>query len=170
MISVRPSEMVALAARAIHLRPSRAFAADNGGLKQLWSESSRFRGRLNLQKDFAMKIRTAALGVVASISLIGAALAQTAPAPAPSMTPPAATAPAPAAKAAKAPKAAQQPRTPESIACSAKADEAGLKGKAKNKERRAFRKKCMAEMKPAAAAMPAPAAPMAPTAPPAKKN
>lgn len=117
-----------------------------------------------------MTIRTALLGIAASLSLAGVALAQTAPAPAPSVTPPPAAAPAPPAK---APKAAQQPRTPESLACSAKADEAGLKGKAKNKERRAFRKKCMADMKKGGAAMapaaPAPAAP-APNAPPAKKN
>lgn len=115
-----------------------------------------------------MTIRTALFGIAASLALGGVALAQTAPAP--SVTPPPATAPAPAA-AAKAPKAAQQPRTPESLACSAKADEAGLKGKAKNKERRAFRKKCMADMKKGGAAM-APAAPAAPApnAPPAKKN
>lgn len=113
-----------------------------------------------------MKIRTAILGIAASLSLVGAALAQTAPAP--SVTPPPATAPAPAVKGAKA---AAQPRTPESIACSAKADEAGLKGKAKNKERRAFRKKCMADMKKGGAAMaPAAPAPAAPTTPPAKKN
>lgn len=110
-----------------------------------------------------MTIRTAVLGIAASLSLVGVALAQTPPAPAPSVTPPPAAAPAPA-KAAKA----AQPRTPESIACSQKADEAGLKGKAKNKERRAFRKKCMADMKKAAAPA-APAAP-APAAPPAKKN
>lgn len=111
-----------------------------------------------------MKIRTAVLGIAASLSLAGAALAQTAPAP--SVTPPPATAPAPAAPAKAAKAAAKADRTPESLACSAKADEAGLKGKAKNKERRAFRKKCMADMKKGGAAM----APAAPTAPPAKKN
>ena len=57
-----------------------------------------------------MTIRTALLGIAASLSLAGVALAQTAPAPAPSVTPPPAAAPAPPAK---APKAAQQPRTPE---------------------------------------------------------
>ena len=117
-----------------------------------------------------MTIRAFAFGAVLSLAMIGAASAQTPPAaPAPTVTPPAATAPAPAA--AKAAKAAQQPRTPESIACSAKADEAGLKGKAKKNERRAFRKKCMAEGKAAAKAA-APAAPATPAAPaaPAKKN
>lgn len=79
----------------------------------------------------------------------GAAMAQ---APAPAPTAPAAT-PAPAAKAA-APKKARapgKPRTAESLACSAEADQKGLKGK----ERQKFRKKCVADAKKAKA----PAAP-----------
>lgn len=120
-----------------------------------------------------MKVRGIVFGAALSLSMIGAAWAQTPPAaPAPGVTPPAAT--APAVKAPKAAKGAQQPRTAESIACSQKADEAGLKGKAKNKERRAFRKKCVADMMKAAAPA-APAAPKASAAPaapaaPAKKN
>lgn len=116
-----------------------------------------------------MTIRTAAIGLFASLSMIGAALAQTPPAPAPTVTPPPAAAPAPAAPA----KAAKEkkPRSAESIACSQKADEAGLKGKEKRTERRSFRRKCMQDMKKAAAAAPAAPAPAA-TAPaaPAKKN
>lgn len=108
-----------------------------------------------------MTIRTAAIGLFASLSMIGAAIAQTPPAPAPTVTPPPAAAPAPA-KAAKE----KKPRSAESLACSQKADEAGLKGKEKRTERRSFRRKCMQDMKKGAAAAPAAPAPAAP----AKKN
>jgi hypothetical protein len=86
---------------------------------------------------------------------VGAASAQS--------TAPAQAAPAPGAAATTAKKPAIKPaaeRTPESLKCSAEADKQNLHGK----PRQAFRKKCMADAKKAAAQAAAPA-----TAP-AKKN
>lgn len=110
------------------------------------------------------------LGLAALIVSAGIATAQTAPAaPAPAPAAPKAAAPAPAAKAAEPAKAKGVPKkasTPEGIECSKQADEKKLHGK----ERKAFRAKCVRDLKKAAAAKgAAPAA--APAAPaPAKKN
>jgi hypothetical protein len=105
-----------------------------------------------MTKFSAKVMATAAALMLAS----GVAFAQTTPAP--SASPSATMAPAPAtAPAAKkkgvTPKAE---RTPESLACSAEADQKGLKGK----ERKSFRSKCMSaakKAKAAPAATPAPA-------------
>ena len=73
----------------------------------------------------------------------GVAFAQT-PAPA---TPAAPAAKAPAATAPAKKGSKKEATTPWGIECSAKADEAGLKGKGKGKERKAFRDKCVREYK-----------------------
>jgi uncharacterized membrane protein YebE (DUF533 family) len=81
-----------------------------------------------------------ALAAFASLFLMSSAIAQT-PAPAPAAKTEAAPAAAPKEK------KAQEPRTPESLACSAEADGKGIKGK----ERHKFMRKCNKEAKAAAA-------------------
>lgn len=98
-----------------------------------------------------MKIVTAAAALVLSAGL---AVAQ-APAPSPTTAPKADTGPAvaPVKKAAAVKKSAITPkedRTPESLACSAEADQKALKGK----ERTSFRKKCIAAAKKTGSAKP----------------
>lgn len=102
-----------------------------------------------------------ALSITTAFAQAPAAQPKAAAPAAPAASAPAPTAPA-VAKAVKPAKAAKGPkkeRTAESIACSGKADEAGLKGKAKSKERRAFRKKCEKDMVAAGAPAAAPKAP-----------
>ena len=91
------------------------------------------------------------IGVAALLLSAGLALAQTAP-----QAPPAAAPKAPAAAAPKttAPKGVpKKATTPEGIECSKQADEKKLHGK----ERKAFRGKCIRDLKKAAAGKAAPA-------------
>ena len=111
-------------------------------------------------------MKTASIAFIALVGATGVAMAQ-APAPTPAPTTPPAAVP----KTATPPAAAKQKGTPppkkatttEGIECSAQADAKGLKGK----ERRSFRRKCIADIKKAAGPKAAPVTPTAPT--PAKK-
>lgn len=86
------------------------------------------------------------MGAVALLLTIGVAEAQTAPQAPPAATPKAAEPAKPATSAAKGvPKKAT---TPEGIECSAQADAKNLHGK----ERKAFRAKCIRDLKKAKAA------------------
>ena len=114
-------------------------------------------------------LKTATLAFIALAGAASLALAQ-APAPGASTPPAPAATPVPAAPAdtAAKKKGTAPPTTattPEGIQCSAEADQKGLKGK----ERRAFRRKCIADIKKAANPKAEPkAAPKA--AEPAKKG
>lgn len=93
-----------------------------------------------------MTFTTKLIATAAALALsAGVAFAQT-PAPAPA-TPAAPAAKAPAATAPAKKGGKKEATTPWGIECSAKADEAGLKGKGKGKERKAFRDKCVREYK-----------------------
>ena len=107
-----------------------------------------------------------AIGAVSAMLHAPLASAQTPPAAAPApaaktVVPKAAKSSTPA-KAAKASK----PRTPESIACSAEADQKKLHGK----ERKTFRAKCIRDARKASGGKAAAANPAAPKAPPAAKT
>lgn len=118
------------------------------------------------RETIMMNFRTLATGVALAALTATTVFAQTpAPTAQPKAAAPAASAPAPSAPAVTtpaAPKAAKAKkgvtpkaeRSAESLACSAKADDAKIKGK----ERQSFRKKCIAEMKKAGGAASAPVA------------
>ncbi|MGE0698086.1 MAG: PsiF family protein [Hyphomicrobiaceae bacterium] len=91
------------------------------------------------------------IGVAALLVTASVASAQTTPQAPPAAAPKAVTAPPAAAPKADATKAKGVPKkasTPEGIECSAQADAKGLHGK----ERTKFRKKCISDIKKAAAA------------------
>lgn len=95
-----------------------------------------------------MKTLSAKVMVATAALMLASGLAFAQTSPAPSASPPAAAAPKAATAPAKKGVTPKAERTPESLACSAEADQKGLKGK----ERKSFRSKCMAAAKKAKSA------------------